>query len=136
MDIKQAIRQAGKMLWRAFPLILGTIILVSIINVIIPKSFYSLIFQGNYLDPVIGAVAGSILAGNPVTSYILGGEFLNNGISLIAVTAFILAWVTVGIIQLPAESFLLGKKFAIIRNIISFILAIIASIIIGLIISI
>jgi len=136
MDLKQSIKQAGKMLWRAFPLILGTIILVSIFNVVIPKSFYSLIFQGNYLDPFIGAGAGSILAGNPVTSYILGGEFLNNGISLIAVTAFILAWVTVGIVQLPAESFLLGKKFAIIRNIISFILAIIAAIVIGLIISI
>lgn len=133
---KKSLIQAGRMLWRAFPLILGTMILVSLMSVLIPKSFYTSIFQGNLLDPLIGSATGSILAGNPITSYILGGELLKNGISLIAVTAFIVAWVTVGIIQLPAESFLLGKRFAITRNIVSFILAIITAILTVLIMSI
>ncbi len=42
-----------------------------------------------------------------------------------AVTAFILAWVSVGIVQLPMESALFGKKFAITRNIVSFVTAMI-----------
>jgi hypothetical protein len=62
-------------------------------------------------------------------SYIIGGELLKQGISLIAVTAFIVAWVTVGFIQLPAESMILGKKFAFVRNILSFIFAIIVALI-------
>ena len=72
---------------------------------------------------------GSVLAGNPVTSYVLGGELLTQGVNLVAVTAFLVAWVTVGFVQLPAESMMLGKKFAISRNILSFIFSIIVAII-------
>ena len=75
-----------------------------------------------------GSTVGSISAGNPITSYIIGGELLKEGISLFAVTAFITAWVTVGIIQLPAEASILGKRFALARNILSFIFSIIVAI--------
>ncbi|MEE8596786.1 MAG: hypothetical protein V3T09_03135 [bacterium] len=112
------------------PLILGVLLLVSLIPVLIPKSFYLRFFQKNpILDSVTGSIIGSISAGSPITSYILGGEFLKDGVSLTAVTAFIVAWVTVGIIQLPAESLILGKKFAIIRNATSFLFAIIVALI-------
>jgi len=76
----------------------------------------------------LGSLVGSISAGNPITSYILGGEFLEQGVGLMAVTAFLVAWVTVGVIQLPAESIILGKKFAILRNLTSFIFAMIVAI--------
>jgi len=45
---------------------------------------------------------------------------LNQGIALIAVLAFLLSWVTVGFVQLPAEASLLGKKFALLRNAVAF----------------
>lgn len=136
-SFKQAVYKAGKALWRMAPVIIGTILLVSIANTLIPKSFYTAVFNGNLiLDPFIGSLIGSILVGNPIVSYILGGELLNKGISLIAVTAFIVSWVTVGIVQFPAESSILGKKFAIIRNITAFILSIIAAIITVLILNI
>lgn len=61
---------------------------------------------------------------------------LNQGVGLIAVTAFIVSWVTVGIIQLPAESVILGKKFAILRNISAFILSIIVAILTVLILGV
>ena len=81
------------------------------------------------MDILKGSIAGSILAGNPMTSYILGGELFNQGVSLVAVTAFLVSWVTVGTIQFPVESSIFGKKFAIVRNIISFIFSIIVAII-------
>jgi uncharacterized membrane protein YraQ (UPF0718 family) len=62
-------------------------------------------------------------------SYIIGGELLKDGVSLFAVTAFIVTWVTVGLLQLPAEAAILGRQFAIFRNILSFILAILVSIV-------
>jgi len=68
------------------------------------------------------------LAGNPITSYVLGGEFFDAGISIMAVSAFIVTWVTVGIVQLPAEILLLGKKFALLRNLFSFLSAIVIGI--------
>ena len=114
---------------QVLPIILGVVMLVSLSLAAVPKSFYTTVFSGNkVIDPFFGAVFGSIAAGNPITSYIIGGELLNQGVSLIAVTAFILAWVTVGLIQLPAESLMLGKRFAITRNIVSFIMALIVAV--------
>ena len=128
-NFKQSVKKAGKMLWKAFPLILGTILLVSLITSLIPQEFYVKIFTKNiWIDSFIGSLIGSISAGTPLVSYILGGEFLEKGVGLIAVTAFIVAWVTVGVVQLPAESYLLGKKFAIIRNLLSFLFSILVAI--------
>ncbi|MCD6229854.1 MAG: hypothetical protein J7K00_03565 [Candidatus Diapherotrites archaeon] len=127
---RQAVIKAGKGLWGAFPMILGTILLISLISTLIPKLFYTNVFSKNIiLNSFIGSLVGSISAGNPITSYIFGGELLTQGISLLAVTAFLVAWVTVGLIQLPAESAVLGKKFALLRNASSFILAMIVAII-------
>lgn len=135
--MKQSIIKSGKGLWKAFPMILGTILLVSLISTLVPKSFYTAVFSKNiFLDSIVGGLVGSISAGSPITSYILGGELLVQGVSLIAVTAFLVAWVTVGIIQLPAESTILGKKFAFLRNFSAFILAIIVAIITILILGI
>ncbi len=58
------------------PIIIGMILLVSIITVMIPASYYNVIFDGNIIfDSIKGAVLGSILTGNPVTGYILGNGF-------------------------------------------------------------
>ena len=84
--------------------------------------------KNTLLDSAIGSFLGSILAGNPITSYILGGELLQQGVSLMAVTAFLISWVTVGIIQLPAEIALLGKNFALVRNVTAFLLSIVIAI--------
>lgn len=128
--LKVAILKSAKSMYSSLPVLLGVILLVGLISTLIPKSSYSMLFSKNIvLDSVIGSGIGSILAGNPITSYVLGGELLKQGVSLVAVTSFMVAWVTVGLVQLPAESILLGKKFAISRNIISFIFSIFVAII-------
>ena len=71
-----------------------------------------------------------------MVSYIFAGELLKQGISLIAVTAFIVSWVTVGIVQIPAESAILGKRFTLIRNLTAFIFAIIVAILTVLILNV
>ncbi len=113
---------------KTLPTLFGTILLVSLLVTIVPPSIYKQIFTGNpFIDPLVGAVAGSISAGNPVNSYIIAGELLKNGVSLLAVTAFIVSWVTVGIIQMPAEAEIFGRRFAILRNLTAFILALIVA---------
>jgi len=136
MNAKKSLSKTSKSLTKALPLIIGTILLVSFIATIVPQSFYSAVFSKNsFLDSLIGALLGSLSTGTPITSYILGGEMLGQGVSLIAVTAFIVAWVSVGIIQLPAEASILGKKFALLRNASAFVLSIIVALITVLIIS-
>jgi uncharacterized membrane protein YraQ (UPF0718 family) len=111
------------------PLLLGVILLLGLFRTFISKQMIQYVFTGELLrDTLNGAVIGSISAGNPITSYIIGGELLKEGVSLFAVTAFIVTWVTVGIVQFPAEAAILGKRFALARNVLSFILAILVSV--------
>ncbi|MGM0442096.1 MAG: permease [Elusimicrobiota bacterium] len=97
---------------------------IGLFKVFITRRTITALFTGSIVkDTLIGNIFGSISAGNPITSYIIGGELLNKGVSLFAVTAFMISWVTVGIIQFPAESVILGRKFAVVRNIICFFLS-------------
>jgi uncharacterized membrane protein YraQ (UPF0718 family) len=135
-SLSEAVNKAARSIMNVFPYFIGIILLMSIVNVSIPKSFYWHIFTKNpVLDPLIGAVIGSLSVGNPIISYIISGELLKQGVSLTAVTAFVLSWVTVGIIQLPAECAILGKKFAIYRNILSFLFAVVIAMIIGVVLA-
>ncbi len=128
--LKVAILKSAKSMYSSLPVLLGVILLIGLISTLIPKSSYHVVFSNNILlDSIIGSGLGSILAGNPITSYVIGGELLKQGVSLVAVTSFMVAWITVGLVQLPAESILLGKKFAISRNVLSFIFSIFVAII-------
>jgi predicted Fe-Mo cluster-binding NifX family protein len=124
-SLTHALKSSGKQLVNLLPIFFGVVLLVGLFSAFISKELLSSIFSGNsILDTLYGAGFGSIIAGNPINSYIIGGELLEYGVSLFAVTAFIAAWVTVGLVQLPAEMAALGKKFALIRNALSFALCI------------
>lgn len=127
MKFNEAIRKAAKSMGTAFPMIVGVLVLISLFDTLVPTSSYRFLFRGTWFDPVVGAMLGSVVAGNPVTSYIISGDLLKQGISLLTVTAFLTAWVTVGVIQLPVEIQFLGKRFALIRNLSAFILSLLVA---------
>jgi len=123
------LKSTSKQFSNLLPMMLGVVLLTGLFNSFISREMLSSIFTGNAAaDSVLGAFLGSIFAGNPVNSYVIGGELLKQGVSLFAVTAFMLSWVTVGVIQLPAEIAAFGKRFALIRNAVSFMLAILVGI--------
>jgi len=99
------------------PVLVGVVLLIGLFNAFVSEKVLASIFSDNVaLDTLLGACFGSILAGNPINSYVIGGELLKYGVSLFAVTAFIVTWVTVGLIQMPAEIAALGRRFALTRN--------------------
>ena len=125
MDPLQSARKTRNSFSQMLPILIGVLLLISLVNAAIPPATYAGLFTGNVLiDPLLGAMFGSIAAGNPITSYIIGGELIAVHVSLTAVTAFILSWVTVGLISLPAEMEILGKRFAVARNLVSFVFSI------------
>jgi len=112
----------------SIPITLGVLMMVSLLNPLFQK-YYPQIFTGNYfIDPLIGAVAGSFSFGIPIAAYVTGGELLKEGVSLLAVTAFILSWSTVYITLMPLAITTIGKKFAVLRNSLNFITSIIIAI--------
>lgn len=107
------------------PIIVGMLLLTSLALTALPDQISAGLFGGNEAqDAFLGAALGSVAAGHPLVSYLLGGELINHGVSLVAVTALMVSWVTVGIIQLPAEALMLGARFAIYRNVIGFLSAV------------
>jgi uncharacterized membrane protein YraQ (UPF0718 family) len=131
MDAARSARKTCRMFLHTLPLLAGILLLISLAQVLIPPAAYAAVFTGNFLlDPVIGAAFGSIAAGNPITSYIIGGELLQLGVGTTAVTAFIISWVTVGLIHLPAEMGILGRRFALARNLIAFLLSILIAVLV------
>jgi uncharacterized membrane protein YraQ (UPF0718 family) len=126
MKFKKALKQTIDAIKMSLPTLVGVLLLTSFVVVVIPKNFYTRVFMDNYfIDAFLGGIIGSIAAGNPMTSYVLAGELLERNVSMIAIVAFLVTWVTVGLIQLPAEIVMLGKRFAIVRNVVSFVSAII-----------
>ncbi len=123
--------QAAKNFAQALPMIVGIMLLLGLFQSYVSQEHLAALFSGNpFTDTLTASLIGSISGGQVINSYIIGGELLDKGISLFAVTAFLLSWVTVGIIQLPLEISMLGKGFAIFRNLSGIILAAFMSLIV------
>ena len=118
---KKILQKSFLTFWAMAPLLLGTIGLVGLFQILVSPRMLAILFQNNpWIDTFIGTLSGSAAVGNPVVSYLLGGELLQQGVSLYAVSAFILSWVTLGFIQLPVEANILGARFTFYRNILAF----------------
>jgi predicted Fe-Mo cluster-binding NifX family protein len=123
-----AVWSAANQIKNLLPVVTGVILLMGLLSAFISKDFLTAFFSGSvWWDSVWGASIGSLFAGNPINSYIIGGQLLELEVSVVGVTAFICSWVTVGLIQLPAESAALGWRFALLRNLSCFGLSIAVS---------
>lgn len=120
-----ALQKSVRTFINVVPIIVGMLLLTSLIVTLFPEQLNAGLFgNGEIFDSLLAATAGSIAVGHPLASYLLGGEMLEGGVSLTAVTALLVTWVTVGIVQVPAEALMLGTRFALYRNIISYLAAI------------
>jgi uncharacterized membrane protein YraQ (UPF0718 family) len=127
--LKNSLSKTTSMFLGILPVIIGVILLTGLLIELLPADRLADWFgRSGVLDALTGAVAGSISAGHPVSSYLLGGELLSKGVSLVAVTAFLVSWVTVGSIQLPAEAVMLGWRFALLRNLLCFLSSILVAV--------
>jgi predicted Fe-Mo cluster-binding NifX family protein len=84
-----ATRSAAIQFVNLLPILIGVVLLIGLFNAFVSEQWLTPVFSGNVaLDTLWGACFGSIFAGNPINSYVIG-ELLKYGVSLFAVTAFI-----------------------------------------------
>ena len=127
-NIKEAFNKSLKGFLSMLPMLLAILLLLGIFDVYITKDIMlSFFISNNFVDTITGTLLGGVLTGNPMISYILGGELTDAGVSLYAVTAFILSWVTIGLVQLPAEVEVFGLRFTFYRTLFTFITTILVS---------
>lgn len=121
-ELKSIFRKALKMFIKIFPMLSATILLVGLFQSYISVEILKTLFGSNtFIDTFLATFLGSASVGQPFISYIIGGELLEQGISLFAIAAFILAWVSIGFVQIPFEISVFGLSFTLIRNALAFI---------------
>ena len=118
-----------------FPIILIIIVIIGLLSGFVPRTQISKIagkgagFKGILLIAILGA----ILHIPSLISFPLAASLLRSGASITSVAVFIATLTMIGIVTLPLEIRELGKKIALLRNGISFIIAIIIGLIMGVI---
>jgi len=127
----EALRKPAKQYSTLIPVLTGVILLTGLFKAFIPKELLLTMFSGSMIqDTFAGAFIGSLLSGNPINSYVIGETFLEIGVDFFGVTAMMLTWVTVWLVQMPVEISVFGTRFTLIRNVAAFLIAIPASILI------
>ena len=123
--------QPAKNILTNLPIMISVILTLGLVKNFISFETISRMFTGIPLvDTLFGSLAGSIMAGNSINSYIIATEMLSAEIGLYAIVAFLASWVTVGFVQMPVEISYFGKKFTFIRNLLSILLSMLAALIV------
>jgi uncharacterized membrane protein YraQ (UPF0718 family) len=127
---RQSLRVARSSLWKVVPLLVAVFTLVGLFQTFFPPEIVK-----NWLGEtsgktslLVGALAGALAIGPPLAAFPLAGSLLEAGAWPPAIAAFIVSWISVGVITLPFEASVFGARFALARNT----LALLSSMLIGL----
>ncbi|BCS87781.1 NifB/NifX family molybdenum-iron cluster-binding protein [Pseudodesulfovibrio sediminis] len=131
----EAIGKGLKQFLNMVPRMVGVVLLLGLFRGFVSDETLLSLFSGSPLyDSFLGTSLGSVMAGSPVNSYIIGKNLLHTGVGVAGVTALMLAWVNIGVIILPAESAALGFRFTLVRNVASFVMVVLMSFVMALLI--
>lgn len=131
----RALRAALKMFESMALLVLLTIWSIGFILAFLPPEAVSrAIGPGTGMKGVaVAALFGSIVLIQAFIAFPLAGSFLRQGAGVEAIAAFVTTLVMVGILTAPLEAEFFGKRFALWRNVLSFISAIIIALAMGVV---
>lgn len=117
------------------PMVFNVLILVSIFLYLVPKETISNLLGKNsgILGIGIAAVLGSVALIPMFITYPLAALLLKSGVSYQVLAVFITTLLMVGVLTLPIEVKYFGLKVSVIRNILSFIGALVIGLVIGLV---
>ena len=130
----KAIKIATVKFKNIFPTFITMLILVSIILFLFPDEVISN-YLGNsskFISVLLASFFGSITLMPGFVAFPLCGILLTKGVPYMVLSAFTTTLMMVGIITFPIEKEYFGVKVTIIRNIISFFIALIVAVITGI----
>lgn len=126
--MKKAFIKASLGFFSMTPMIVATVALVGLMQVhVTPQTLSKLFGHGDILDVLTGTLVGAVSVGQGILSYVIAGELIEQGVSFYAMSAFTLAWVTLGLVQVPAEASVFGLRFTFYRNILALISTLLVS---------
>ena len=89
--------------------------------------------ESGVIGMIITSLIGTIALIPVLIAFPIASELIQNGAGLMQITVFISTLTTVGFVTLPLESKYLGKKVAVLRNMLAFLFSFVVSFIIGVV---
>ena len=132
---KKALKMALKSFLKIAPLLVLILMVVSIVLYFIPDHVIVKYLGENnlFFGFMIATIIGSISLIPGFITFPLCGLLLQQGVSYLVLAAFTTTLMMVGLLTFPLEQEYFGTRIAVIRNIASFMIAIIVSLAIGII---
>ena len=129
----KAFKIAKKALGKTAPSIIAVLGIVGLtLGTLTPEIISKLVGEeAGIIATITAAVIGAITLIPSLIAFPLAGSLLRSGATVMTISAFITTLVMVGIVTLPVEIKALGKKFAMLRNGLGFIAALIIAGIMG-----
>lgn len=130
---KKSLIKAWKSFENILPQMLGMITTIGIIIAYLSPETISKIIGGSsgWLGVLIAAIVGSITLIPAFVAFPMAAILLQNGAGYMQISAFASTLTMVGLLTLPLEIKLFGKKFSILRNTLAFILSFVVAFVIG-----
>ena len=130
---RKSFKQAGISLFRLLPMLLAIFGLVGLFQEYLsPELIGQWLGEANGLwGLLLATLAGAIAIGPPLAAYPLADSLLSAGAWPPVIAAFIVSWITVGVVTLPFEIQVFGRRFALVRNSLCFVSAILCGLLLG-----
>ncbi|MFW6288821.1 MAG: hypothetical protein ACOC2Q_03475 [Spirochaetota bacterium] len=130
----RALKIAGKRFAALLPSFLTMLAAVSIVLTLVPQETIARYLGGEntWLAMLAGALVGSVTLMPGFIAFPLAGILLERGVAYMALSAFTTSLMVVGVLTYPVERRFLGARVTIVRNALSFLVAIAVAVVTGL----
>jgi len=130
---RQSLHTAWQSLVKMLPLLAAIFALIGLFQVFVPPALIEqrLGEASGLMALLMGGGLGAVAIGPPLAAFPLAGSLLDAGAWPPAVAAFIVSWISVGVLTLPFESEVFGFRYALLRNLIAFVSALLIGLLIG-----
>jgi len=130
----RALKIAARRFLKILPAFLLMIILVSIALYLVPDEVISryLGSDNKFTAMALASLLGSVTFGPGFIAFPLAGILVQKGVAYMVIAAFTTTLMMVGVLTAPIEKAYFGWKVTVIRNVVSFFIALAVAVIIGL----
>ncbi len=132
-----SLKKAWKMFINVLPQFVAILLLVGLLlAVVTPETIQRVIgAESGLAGMLIASLLGAVTLVPVLVAFPVAAELLNNGAGVAQIAVFISTLTMVGFVTMPMEIKYLGKKAAVLRNALSYLLAFAAAFVIGAILA-
>lgn len=130
----QGLKIAARRFLRILPAFLIMLVLISVVLYLLPDELISryLGSDNRFTAVALASLLGSVTVMPGFIAFPLAGILVQKGVAYMVIAAFTTTLMMVGVLTVPIEKAYFGLKVTVIRNVISFFIAIAVAIMIGL----